>query len=317
MRANSICECIIETSKKIWFDAKDYYESTISAREETYSESTLLELYRNMPIGQYVFKKVSIREEPENGADWEWYIVEGEYWIRFAVQAKRLFINDLQRKTKYSYDNLHHGIKNDKKVVIDSQCNRLLKYSYKNGYIPIYSFFNYIKEEDRKGINITKDVKEQIELLGWTYCFAERISPTFSTMKKEFNHIWNFSKPMKTLFCKTGIDNILREYNNIKFYTDIDDNVIDKPAFKKKTINELPPYVKKLMKENNIKINYENHNDYNSYSTYNDVKAEPVSENIIVTILTPVCESKQSFLYKISFILKGILVKFYNWFKIR
>ncbi|WP_144609702.1 DUF6615 family protein [Bacillus cereus] len=314
MRANSICECIIEASKKIWFDAKDYYESTILAREETYSESTLLELYRNMPIGQYGFKKVSIKEESKNGADWEWYIVEGEYWIRFAVQAKKLFIEDSEMGTKYSYKHLHRGIKKDKK---DSQCNRLLKYSYEKGYIPMYSFFNYIKEEDIRGIKVTNDVKEQIELLGWTYCFAEKISPTFKKMNKEFNYIWNFSEPMKTLFCKTSIDNILKEYNSIRVYTDIDGNTIDKPAFKKKTINELPPYVIDLMQENDIEINHKNHNDHNSYSNYINVKAEPVSENVIVTILTPVYESKQSFLYKISIILKGILVKFYKWFKIR
>ncbi|PEC20583.1 DUF6615 family protein [Bacillus cereus] len=311
MRANSICECIIETSKKIWFDAKDYYESTILAREETYSESTLLELYRNMPIDQYGFKKVTAPEESKNGADWEWYIVEGEYWIRFAVQAKKLSIKDSQKKTKYLYRYLHSGTEKN------SQCNRLLKYSYENGYIPIYSFFNYIKAEDRKGIKITRDVEGQIELLGWTYCFAEKISPTFSDMNNEFKDIWDFSEPMKTLFCKTNIDNILKKYNVIKNYKDIDGNTIDKPAFKKKKINELPTYVINLMQENDIKINHNDHYDYNSYSNYIDVKAKPVSENIIVTILTPVCESNQSFLYKISIILKGILVKFYKWFKVR
>lgn len=313
LSSENICKYIAETSKNIWMDSKDYYESTIDAREETFTESILLHLYRHLPKKQYGFKKFTTTQESLNGADWEWYILQGEHWIRFAVQAKKLFISEspVQRKMLYKYKYLHHDIKKNGKV-IDNQCKRLLKFSYKYNYIPLYSFYNYLKEDKISKITIPPDVKKDTELLGWTYCFAENVYPT-KKCNEEFNSVWKKSNTMKSLFCNTDIDEILSNYNKIQFELDDNGTKIKKTSLVKKKIQQLPPYVVSLMEENKITGNY---------TFGKDVKGEPISENVMLTILAPVkpdlkLKTKQDNSNRIINSWRKLVEMILNWLKVR
>ncbi len=77
-----------------------------------------------------------IVEARVTGADWEWWFVDGAQAIGFAIQAKRLDGGryDVGYKPRnYAY-----------------QINTLLRYSWANGLLPLYCWYNYLAPKGGK-----------------------------------------------------------------------------------------------------------------------------------------------------------------------
>lgn len=92
---NDLCRDMIELSVRNWDFLRNAYENYFSIREETITETTLLELALRQPQIVQVHK-MTASEESVCGADWMWLILgnTGEYLL-FYVQAKRLYPNEL------------------------------------------------------------------------------------------------------------------------------------------------------------------------------------------------------------------------------
>ncbi|SDM73900.1 hypothetical protein SAMN05518871_102125 [Psychrobacillus sp. OK028] len=264
-----ICRTFKQASRDIWRDYGESAERGFIFGEETITETTLMELARRMPrtlvsrnfhIATEPFNKT---EERKNGADWEWFIIDGNEWTKLLVQAKKLKIKD--QKNKY---NLHHLYTDG-----SNQCQNIIYRAWEKEYIPVYCFYNYLEQETYSTVIPTSDdgcFPTDYELLGWTYCYADYLYPT-SNSEKKFEEVFDKSFTVSRLFCgDLSVDNIIGEYNDLgdggggdglKIPSppspdgkDLGGKELPKPKIEPKTVNELPEYVKQMLHDSQITI---------------------------------------------------------------
>lgn len=210
----------IETSRYIWNILKDSDVQDISIGEESITEVALIKLKKLIGSSLQVLK-FSRSLENKNGADWEWIVIQGDKWLGFRIQAKRIF-----NEEGYSeYTSLHHKIENE----FSTQNEALISNAKKSYYIPLYSFYNYLpydqlfslipKDNIKKAIQNSNELfKESLELdlssMGWSICYAESLSPTTEDMNKDFTSISEKSRNVAA-FIGRDLQKIVEEYNKL------------------------------------------------------------------------------------------------------
>jgi len=119
-------------AERVWFRLRDSMNLGVSQGEETISDILLLDIVAS-GINRIHIRKTPKHLEREKGTDWEWWIGSNQIgWIRYAVQAKKIDINN-------RYPNLTHKHPNDGEMQIDI----LERYAAANQAVPIYCLYNY------------------------------------------------------------------------------------------------------------------------------------------------------------------------------
>ncbi|MED0933079.1 hypothetical protein P4T29_15905 [Bacillus mobilis] len=263
-----ICSVFKQASRDIWGGYGESFEAGITFGEETITETTLMGLTRKMPQTiisrnfQTALKPFNRNEERKIGADWEWYIIEGDRWTKLLVQAKKLIIKD--NLNNYS---LHHEYKDG-----SNQCQNLIYNAWANEFIPIYCFYNFLEPEIYTSVipDSNPSFPTDYELLGWTYCYADHLFPTKNGKKDKFKDVYKNCFTVSRLFCgNLSIDDILREYNDLnnrgnggglKVPFPPDDSgpgggsELSKGTIKSKHVSELPEYVKIMLNSSGVTI---------------------------------------------------------------
>ena len=99
--------------------------------EETTTEIVLYEVARRHQSGNYRALPATKAEESGHGADWLWWFGDVSNGVGFRVQAKQLFASG-------RYRNLFKSKGNPQ-----SQLNKLVRMAKKDGYHPLYCFYNF------------------------------------------------------------------------------------------------------------------------------------------------------------------------------
>lgn len=75
----------------IWYEKAQAARLGLFLNEETITETILLNLARRFHGGKLLIRPFTKAAETKNGADWEFWVVQGHDSLGFRVQAKRLF----------------------------------------------------------------------------------------------------------------------------------------------------------------------------------------------------------------------------------
>ena len=126
-------ECIAEDTWNL-LEYAHGHRSPLS--EDTITEINLLRLKSAQLPGMKIRRVPSRQEEARTGIDWEWWIgTDGFGWLRYAVQAKKLYADGRYRCLKHPV----HG---------RQQMDILADYSNIKNAIPLYCFYNFQLSRD-------------------------------------------------------------------------------------------------------------------------------------------------------------------------
>ena len=131
-KPSSFCDVFIQQSIMTWNNIRFSEITGISFGEEIISGTNLLELQRKHPF-EIKTKTFTRHQESRNGADWEWWLGSGVYWLGLRIQAKKITPSLLR------YEHLNHVNQYGRQVDL------LIQYSY-NSYprrMPLYVFYNF------------------------------------------------------------------------------------------------------------------------------------------------------------------------------
>lgn len=164
----------------------------ISQGEETITDLNLLEIARvNCPEVQVI--KTSKVKEKDKGTDWEWWIGNNRIgWLRYAVQAKKISSNSSIYKT------LNHQVNST------PQINILEQYAKENNAIPLYCFYNYLKDNPKKLLNNywKCNLSYEVEQFGCTVTPSNNVRTVLNKRgERNFYSLHNFAqtKPWRCL----------------------------------------------------------------------------------------------------------------------
>lgn len=115
-----------ELSQWVWDFMRD---APFSPREETITESLIVEMARQNIPGSVIAKSTPV-EERHRGHDWSWAILTSQGWVHLMVQAKKLRIEAAPRYPELAYDD---GL---------DQAQRLVDAARGLGALPVYAFYN-------------------------------------------------------------------------------------------------------------------------------------------------------------------------------
>lgn len=132
MGHEQLCGSLNALARETWAHIDHGYRLGYGLPDErAFTDHHLIELTRHHPAEVRV-AKINQNREAETGADFEWWLGQGERYLPMRVQAKKL---DLASS---SYAQIAHTSGRDR----DSQIDRLIKTSREDGFLPIYCFFN-------------------------------------------------------------------------------------------------------------------------------------------------------------------------------
>lgn len=127
----SLVSLLEDLAEDTWERVRDGFSLGVRQGETTITDILLLELKRaNLP--GLIVKKTPPTNEPAFGTDWEWWIGSDQSgWMRFAVQAKKLYLD------KRTYSALGHKLNGQ------LQIDALKQYAHAVGAVPLYCLYNY------------------------------------------------------------------------------------------------------------------------------------------------------------------------------
>lgn len=124
---SSLCQSFIQISHNTSCDLRHAWASNLSFGEETITETNLLALKRRHPknIVVYSFTK---KIEATNGADWEWWFVDGakQMGLPMRVQAKRLPKNSELFKGLLTYRTAGASRSQIENLIISAEANAMV-----------------------------------------------------------------------------------------------------------------------------------------------------------------------------------------------
>jgi hypothetical protein len=129
---NPLCLTFEKQAEKIWNDLTSAQSMGLIHDEETVTNNLLLEIQRAHPI-DVITVQFFKPQEKFTGADWEWWLTDGNSWFGLLIQAKRL------GPTSHKYAGLKHGVGKEK----TPQIELLLNWARHKGIDPLYFFYNY------------------------------------------------------------------------------------------------------------------------------------------------------------------------------
>jgi hypothetical protein len=159
--------------------------------EETISNILLLELAKLRNYNVRIIQTPKDKEKVK-GTDWEWFIGSQAYgWTRFAVQAKKG-----DPKNNGYYNCLGHIVDSERQIDI------LKRFAKANNAIPLYTFYNHVKNANEADHWHCKQPYSQ-KLLGWTITSIENVESALATRGgRDFDSIHKKTQtlPTKCLF---------------------------------------------------------------------------------------------------------------------
>lgn len=286
-----------ETSRYIWNVIKNSDIQDMSIGEETLTEVALLRLKKFIGNSLQILK-FSRSKENENGADWEWIVIQGDKWLGFRIQAKRLF--NLEGYSEYTH--IHHKLEEKN----STQIEQLISNARQKKFIPLYSFYNFLPEEHLDDLIPKKSIKDAIRskddlfkgsleldlsLMGWSICYANHLVPTTENMSKDFRTISAKCKNISA-FIGRDLQEIVNEYNRLFGDENGDGGVetdnpspnneggsgaaIEENKIELSPLSELPEYVKHRLSEVGFAFG-----DYNDTPRFNEV------HRVVVSVMSP------------------------------
>jgi len=141
----TLCRSFQSRARSIWEELEFVY--TMNAEnsnerllrgEETLTDNLLYHTRIECPDNVRVFQ-FNKKEERHTGADWEWWITDGEFWLGLRIQAKKIAF----KGGSCSYSTLV-------KIQGEKQVRNLIKDSGHNK-VPLCVFYNYFPCDDVRG----------------------------------------------------------------------------------------------------------------------------------------------------------------------
>lgn len=228
---NIICKEFVRVSEYV----HDWCNMQKSVGEESITDWILFELSKSVPQIKYI-KFTKHQEARETGADWEWWFVDKEHFIRLRIQAKRIKddIEDLYPKLLYSAKN--HGLQIDKLIndAIDKKA------------IPFYAWYY-----DRNSESVMCRDKSLhgnkcgIFIASATKMYDKYVSPAKRNVQA--SDLLQYTNPMPCIVCcplsRNKVENVF-EYLT-KYYQ------IEEKDFLQ-TIEYLPYYIQSILEKDGI-----------------------------------------------------------------
>ena len=129
---SDLCETFRSQSGLVWNRMAKASRVGLALSEETLTETALYEMALAHELdGKIAISLATKPQEARHGADWEWWLINGNMGVSFRVQAKRLFPNG-------RYQSLLKGPPDPYQ-----QLNRLCRAARRDGHVPLYCFFNF------------------------------------------------------------------------------------------------------------------------------------------------------------------------------
>ncbi|WP_108836707.1 DUF6615 family protein [Tateyamaria sp. Alg231-49] len=145
------CRSFRKEAHKVWFDMSEAERFGLPRNEETTTEELLLNLARKHKGRGLDVEAYTKAEESANGADWAFWFSSGpSQGFGLRIQAKRIY------QKSGNYDKLFHQSDSQKEAskatgrLNPNQCETLL--NYRDGLIPIYTFYNSDKLDLRQAM---------------------------------------------------------------------------------------------------------------------------------------------------------------------
>jgi len=268
----SLCESFIEQAVKTWHWIRVGKLTGINISEESITDFNLLELQVKHPY-EIVTWKFTRWKESIVGADWEWWLGSGGYWLGLRVQAKKIEPEKLEYPT---LDKENKSLKRNKPV---KQINLLIRNAFNNQppMVPVYVFYNYwdVNKFDPPWLCI--DYPKLVEMLGCAVSNAFAVKAILDKGSKKLEDIAKISYPWSCLVCckRFSRQNLklpfraleflfgaFRRYIGDKYFSpDIRDSFITQevPAYVHKILNRVKLTEKDLekIKVNRVTVIYE------------------------------------------------------------
>ena len=106
--------------------------------EETITDLLMLDLSRRLPNQVFLTQTPKLKEA-KSGTDFELWLGDNQRgWRRLAVQAKKINLNS------DNYDRLNYKVNGSKQIHL------LENFAHRNVATPVYCFYNYVENPDRK-----------------------------------------------------------------------------------------------------------------------------------------------------------------------
>jgi hypothetical protein len=196
MSVKQVCQQLNESSEyvQLWLTKQP------NAKEESLTDWLLFDISNKLPnVLYYAFSRH--KEALQTGADWEWWILFPQNYVRFRVQAKKVF------STKDNYPGIAHT--NQHGLQID----KLLDDSKNVNAIPLYALYSSVN-----GLAMCQQLnhKDGIFLAGGQKIYDSFIA--ISRQKITANDLLGLSNPFSCFACcplikgRGGLQDYLRHY---------------------------------------------------------------------------------------------------------
>ena len=186
----SLCRTFAAQAEKIWDDLCTARMSGISRSEETITDDFLLDVWRAhlREVTTFQFNKY---EESFTGADWEWWLTDGQQWLGLLIQAKRL------GPKSGKYEAIRHWVRSAGMWQID----RLQKQASLKGIDPLYCFYNHCPVWPEGLTWKCCAAPHNLELMGCTVAHATAVQGQLAQGGAGLPKMSKVSYPLACLVC--------------------------------------------------------------------------------------------------------------------
>ncbi len=238
-----LCQTFGEQAEKIWRDLTSAQLMGLIRDEETITNNVLLEVKKAHPTDVITlqFRKP---QEKFTGADWEWWLTDGQNWFGLLIQAKRL------GATTHKYDGLKHNVGKSATPQIDL----LLNCARQKGIDPLYFFYNYDSGRLASLHWSCNRIYPNVAQLGCTVAHAAGVKRLLVQGGAGLPKMSTISSPLSCLVCCTGVSfpanslpgrshGMTQRLRTLALDGSPDESLVDRPAPRR-----VPPsYVQKLI----------------------------------------------------------------------
>jgi hypothetical protein len=190
-QSDPLCDTFMAMAEKIWTKLGQARALGLGRGEETVTDDLLLDVQNAHPaeVATFQFNK---HEEGKTGADWEWWLTDGQVWLGLLIQAKIL----------HPKSNLYSKIKH--KVSGRPQIDILIDQARHKGIPALYFFYNHTRLSFPPLTWKCGSTGEQIEQLGCTVADASAIKSLVRPGGVGITTLDPVMLPLRCLVCCRG-----------------------------------------------------------------------------------------------------------------
>ncbi|KYG66813.1 hypothetical protein AZI86_07180 [Bdellovibrio bacteriovorus] len=185
----TLCQAFQTLSKDVYAKLRSASAVGFELSEPTVTELCLEQIGTQYPDRVRVVKFTGTAEG-KNGADWEWLFVGKSHHFKLRVQAKKLYLKDMEYGALKSSD-------------ADAQCDKLIKSANKDQSFPLYVFYNSNLEDLTGNVWRCGSYSMNIDLLGCTTMSAYSIRESIKNNQIDLADLLPKQDPWSCLVCCT------------------------------------------------------------------------------------------------------------------